>query len=123
MVAHDGAVQIGGEGGEVTVRAAARDTKVDMRRATVSLVLGGAATVTALTTDEPLRIVLDGRNRTSMSTPARARADKCRRRDFDLVAEKSDRDLAARSRLRRQEERARVVLRNVRGDIVIGKRK
>ncbi len=122
VVAHDGAIQIGGEGGEVTLRAVARDTKVDMRRATVSLVLDGAATVTALTTDEPLRITLEDGINIDVDASA-SEGGQVQASDFDLVAEKSDRISRLAHVFGEKKKSARIVLRNVRGDIVIGKRK
>ena len=123
MVAHDGAVQIGGEGGEVTIRAAARDTKVDMRRADGQpSQLDGAATVTALTTDEPLRIALED----GMQHRRRRQRERGRTGAGDAISTWSPRRATAISRLAHvfgDKKSARVVLRNVRGDIVIGKRK
>ena len=43
--------------------------------------------------------------------------------DFDLVAEKSDRTSRLAHVFGERKKSARIVLRNVRGDIVIGKRK
>ena len=50
VTAHDGTIQVGGEGGSVHLRAPGRDTKVDMRRADVELQITAPVSVAALTT-------------------------------------------------------------------------
>lgn len=121
ITAHDGPIQIGGEGGTVRVRAPSRDTKVDMRRAEVELQIAGAAGVTALTTDEPLRVLLDDSPPIEIDASA-SEGGHVQAADFNLQPTQEDRA----SRLTHvfgDKKLARVVLRNVRGDIVIGKRK
>jgi hypothetical protein len=121
ITAHDGPVQVGGEGGNVRIRAPGRDVKVDMRRTEVDIQLDGAAAVTALTTDEPLRVQLNADAPIEIDASA-SDGGQVQAGDFNLQAEKADRT----SRLTHafgDKKSARVILRNVRGDIVIGKRK
>jgi hypothetical protein len=118
---HGGPVQVGGEGGTVRVVAPVRETKIDMRRTEVNVELAAAAAVTALTTDEPLRIVLADTAGVEVDASA-SDGGQVQAGEFALQPEKQDRA----SRLTHvfgDKPQARVVLRNVRGDIVIGKRK
>ena len=121
ITAHDGPVQVGGEGGTVRIRAPSRETKVDMRRAEVEIQMTGAAPVTALTTDETLQVQLDGGAPIEVDASA-TDGGHVQAGDFNLQAETAERG-ARLTHAFGDKTVARVILRNVRGDIVIGKRK
>ena len=92
-----------------------------MRRFHVAA-LSAITAVTALTTDEPLRITLEDGINIDIDASASA-GGHVQASDFDLVAEKSDRISRLAHVFGEKKKSARIVLRNVRGDIVIGKRK
>jgi len=121
ITAHDGPVQVGGEGGSVRIRAPARETKVDMRRAEVEIQLTGAAPVTALTTDESLHVQIAADVPVEVDASA-SDGGHVQAGDFNLQVEAAER-VSRLTHAFGDKPLSRVILRNVRGDIVIGKRK
>ncbi len=117
---HDGTVQIGGEGGVVRLKSPKQESRVDLRRAEVIVELQLPVPLTAFTTDEALRLELEGAVPIDLDASA-SDGGNVQASDFSLQADKS----GGTSRLHHAfgEKAPRVVLRNARGDIVIGKRK
>lgn len=111
-----GPVAIRGTDGRVTLTSPHAESNVDVRRADVEVRISQAVPVTALTTDDTLRVMIEGSPRVSIdavSSNGRVLAP-----DFDLSADTSDQE----SRLTHAfggAGGARVSLRNLRGDIVL----
>jgi len=120
VTTHDGPVQIGGEGGLVRLNAPARDAKIDVRRAEVEVQLGTAVPLTVLTTDETLRLVLDGPPPVEIDAGT-TDGGHVQATDFGLNPEPAERGFRLTHAF--GPKAARVVLRNTRADIVISKRK
>jgi hypothetical protein len=111
-----GTVRVGGERGRVLVESPTSETRVDVRRAEVEVLLGAAVPLTLVTTDEELRLVLDGPP--AVVVDAAAVSGEISTPGLDLKLEASERE----SRLAhtfRENASARVSLRNLRGPIVI----
>ena len=60
LVAHDGPVDIDGEGGQIKVDRPTQAVRVDIRRAVVDVTLAGATPVSVITTDAPMQLTLEG---------------------------------------------------------------
>jgi hypothetical protein len=113
---HSGPVRIGGNDGRVTLTDPHDASKVDVRRAEVEASLMRAVPLTLLTTDDTLRLMLDGPPHVAVD--AAASLGRVHAEDFQLSAESGDQE----SRLTHSfggSGGARVSLRNLRGDIVI----
>jgi hypothetical protein len=113
---HDGPVRIGGNDGSVTLTDPHDASKVDVRRAEVEVSLLRPVPLTLLTTDNTLRLMLDGPPHVAID--AVASLGRVRAEDFQLSAEPGDQE----SHLAHTfggSGGARVSLRNLRGDIVI----
>jgi hypothetical protein len=111
-----GTVRVGGERGRVVVESPAGETRIDVRRAEVEVLLGAAVPMTLVTTDEELRLVLDGPP--AIAVDAAAVSGEIATPGLDLKPEASERE----SRLThtfRENASARVSMRNLRGPIVI----
>jgi len=117
---HAGPIRITGEGGEVRITNPARETSVDMRRADLDVSLDAPVALTLLTSDEPLRLTLDGPPDVVIDAVAGG-GGTIQAADFSLTPEIDGRD--ARLTHAFKPGGARVVLRNPRGEIVIAKRK
>jgi hypothetical protein len=111
-----GTVRIGGERGRITIEAPANETRVDVRRAEVEVVLRDAVPLTLVTTDEELRLLLDGpppihvdavAPNGSISTPG-----------LDLTTDTVDKEVRLTHAFG-DAARTRASLRNLRGEIVI----
>jgi hypothetical protein len=120
VTGHDGPVQISGEGGVFRLKSPKKESRVDVRRAEVIIELQLPVSVTAFTTDETLRLELDGAVPIDLDASVSS-GGSVQASDFSLHADKS----GDASRLHHVfgDKGARVVLRNTRADIVIGKRK
>jgi hypothetical protein len=113
---HSGPVRIGGTDGRVTLTDPHDGSKVDVRRAEVEASLTRPVSLTLLTTDDTLRLMLDGPPHVAVD--AVASLGRVHAEDFQLAAESGDQE----SRLTHTfggSDGARVSLRNLRGDIVI----
>ena len=108
---HAGPVRIGGDGGRVRRRAPARETRVDVRRAEVEVTLDAAVPLTLLTTDETLRLLLDGPPAIDARRDRDRRRHDCTRPIFDCTPETSDRESRLAHVVRRRTA-ARASLRN-----------
>ncbi len=113
---HAGPIRIGGIDGRVTLTDPHDASKVDVRRAEVEVTVRRPVPLTLLTTDDTLRLLLDGPPHVDID--AAASLGRVRAEDFQLSAEPGDQE----SRLVHAfggSGGARVSLRNLRGDIVI----
>lgn len=113
----DGAIDVGGDGGQIRVERPVKETKIDIRRATVDVTLAAAIPLTILTSDETIRLVLDGAP--PIELDAIASNGNIDAADLGLTPEKSER--ATRLTHAFGGKTARVILRNSRGDIVLTK--
>ena len=112
-----GPVRVGGERGRVVVNAPQAEIRVDVRRAEVEVSLKASVPLTLVTTDEELRLVLDGppaieidavASNGSISTPGLD----------DLKPETTDRETRLTHSFGKNAT-VRASLRNLRGEIVI----
>jgi hypothetical protein len=113
---HSGPIRIGGNDGRVTLTDPHDASTVDVRRAEVEASLLRPVPLTLLTTDDTLRLILDGPPHVAID--AVASLGRVHAEDFQLSAESGDQE----SRLTHSfggSGDPRVSLRNLRGDIVI----
>lgn len=111
-----GTVHFRGSGGKIRVDRPRQELAIDVRRANIEITLDAAVPVTALTTDAPLDLVLDGAPAVVVDAVA-SEGGGVRADDFALTATVTD----GESRVRHEfvVGGARVALRNRRGGIVI----
>jgi hypothetical protein len=116
IVQPEGTVRIGGERGRILVEAPGNETRVDVRRAEVEVLLRQAVPVTLVTTDEELRLLLEGPP--AIKLDAVAPNGQISTPELDVNVETSDRE-ARLAHTFGDNATARVSLRNLRGEIVI----
>ena len=116
IVQPEGTVRVGGERGQIFVEAPGNETRVDVRRAEVEVLLRKAVPVTLVTTDEELRLLLDGPP--AIKLDAVAPNGQISTPELDVKVETSDRE-ARLTHTFGDHATARVSLRNLRGEIVI----
>ena len=111
-----GAVRVGGTDGRITLVHPLAESTIDVRRAEIEVQLAAAVPLRLLTTDDTLRLLLDGPPAVTMDAVARqGRIDAT---DFGLQPEDVDQE-ARLSHTFGTNGVARVSLRNARGEIVI----
>ncbi len=115
-----GPVRIGGERGRIRIESPASETRVDVRRAEVEVVLRDAIPLTVVTTDEELRLQLEGTP--AIRLDAVAPSGEITTPEFDLKTETVDGEVRLTHAFG-ENASARVSLRNLRGEIVISKTK
>jgi hypothetical protein len=118
IASYAGPVRISGTGGRVTLDAPRAEAHIDTRRAEVEVTLRSAVPLTLLTTDDTLRLLLDGPPKVTVD--AVASDGQVQANDFNLSADQGDKE----SRLVHafgDSAAPRVSLRDLRGDIVIRK--
>jgi len=120
ITGHTGRIRIGGEGGEVRITNPTQETTVDMRRADLDVTLDAPVALTLLTSDEPLRLTLDGPPAIVIDAMA-SDGGTILATDFSLTATPDG--TGARLAHTFASATTRVVMRNPRGEIVIMKRK
>jgi hypothetical protein len=116
-----GPVRVTGSNGRITVERPRAEVRIDARRAEVEVTLDAAAPVTALTTDDTLRLFLDGPPSVVVDAAA-TDGGSVQAAEFELVATVAD----AEQHLTHAfggAGGARVSLRNQHGEIVIRKSK
>jgi hypothetical protein len=113
---HAGPVRIGGSEGRITLTDPRDVVKVDVRRAEVEASLAHPVALTLLTTDDTLRLLLDGPP--NVAVDAAASLGRVHAEDFQLSADTSDQE-SHLTHTFGSGRGARVSLRNLRGDIVI----
>jgi len=116
-----GLVKINGDGGQAKVLEAHK-LAIDVRRMGIDVEAAPApdADLTIITTDEPLRLTL-GPDPSVTLDAVISGGGALRAGDFNLQPTKQDRESRLKATLGKGS--ARIVLRNARGDIVIGQRK
>jgi hypothetical protein len=117
VASHRGAIRIGGSGGRVDVEAPEAETRIDMRRAEVEVTLRAPIALTALTTDEVLRLILVGPPPVAIDAVA-TDGGEIQSGEFGLSAERTDTRQRVIATLG-GDARAKIALRNLRSDMVI----
>lgn len=119
LVAHDGPIDIDGEGGQIRIERPLQAVRIDIRRAAVDVTLAAATPVSVITTEAPVQLTLDGNP--AIHLDAASMGGRVNASDFSLPADTSERV----SRLTHEfgAKAPRVVLRNSRADIVIARAK
>jgi hypothetical protein len=111
-----GPIRVGGTDGTISVKNPRAESTVDVRRAEIEVQLSQSVPLTLLTTDEILRVLLDGPPHVTID--AVSNLGRVQASDFDLTPESVEQE----SRLAHTfgaPGAPRVSLRNLRGDIVI----
>lgn len=116
-----GAMRVTGTGGRITIAHPQKEVKVDCRRTEVEVLLDTPAPMTLLTTDETLRLLLDGPPGINLDAVATEGAS-IRAEDFDLPVKSAEGEQRC-SKMFGDASSPRVTLRAVRGSIVIRKAK
>jgi hypothetical protein len=117
---HTGSIRVGGSGGRVEVDGPTEDSRIDMRRAEIEATLRAAVPLALLTTDEAVTLTLDGPPAIALDAVAtEGRIDAAA---LALQPQDSGADMRL-SHLFAPGAAVRVSIRNLRGDIVIGKSK
>jgi hypothetical protein len=111
-----GTVRAGGERGRILVTAPEAETRVDVRRAEVEVLLKAAVPMTLVTTDEELRLVLDGPP--SIEIDAVASNGSIATPGLDLKPDTAERETRLTHAFGK-DATVRASLRNLRGEIVI----
>jgi hypothetical protein len=121
LTAPSGPVRVGGTGGRVTIDRPRHEARVDVRRTEVDVTLDAAVPLTLLATDDTLRLTLVGPPAVTLDAVASG-GGHIRGDGADLTPTTAG-DEQRLARTIGTGQAARVVLRNLRGDIVIGMRK
>jgi acetolactate synthase regulatory subunit len=117
-----GPVRVAGTGGHLTIEHPQKEVKVDCRRAEVEVTIDESVPMTLLTTDETLRLMLDGPPAISMDAVA-TEGGSIRAEDFDLPIKSVEGEQRCSKVFGDGGSPPRVTLRAVRGSIVIRKAK
>ena len=117
VAAHDGPIDIDGEGGQIKVDRPLQPVRIDIRRASVHVTLAGATPMTVVTSESPLQLMIDGTP--AIQVDATSMNGGITATDFSLQPEKSDR--ASRLTHEFGGKATRVILRNTRAEIVIAR--
>lgn len=120
--APDGPVRVTGSGGRVTIAHPKKEVKVDCRRAEVEVSLDAPVPMTLLTSDETLRLLLDGPPAISLDAVA-TEGGSIRAEEFDLPIKSVEGEQRCSKVFGDANSAPRVTLRAVRGSIVIRKAK
>ena len=116
---HSGSIRVAGSGGRVIVASPHGETNIDMRGAEIEVTLSKAVPLSLLTSEDTLRLLLDGPP--AIIIDAIASEGKIQAADFQLQGEAGDRETKLSHVF--GAGGPRVTLRNSRGDIVIRKAK
>jgi hypothetical protein len=114
----EGPVRIGGVEGRVWLNDPRSEARIDVRRSEVEVQLAAAIPLTLLTTEDTLRLILNGPPHVMLD--AVANAAKIQAGDFQLTADASEREQRLTHTFGASGA-PRVSLRNTRGDIIIRK--
>jgi hypothetical protein len=117
-----GPTRVTGTGGRVTIAHPRKEVKVDCRRAEVEVSLDEPVPMTLLTSDETLRLMLDGPPAISLDAVA-TEGGSIRAEDFDLPIKSVEGEQRCNKVFGNSSSAPRVTLRAVRGSIVIRKAK
>jgi hypothetical protein len=116
-----GPVRVGGTGGRVTIERPRQPVHLDVRRTEIDVTLDAAVPLTLLTTDDPMQLGLIGAPAVAIDAVA-SDGGHIRTEDPTLRVATIDREQQLTHTFGAADA-PRVVLRNLRGDIVIAKRK
>jgi len=114
-----GTTRVVGTGGTVTIENPRGEVKVDVRRSEVEIAIDKPIAVTALTTDEPLRLLVDDESGVMVDALA-SDGGTIQGKDFSLAPEQHDQETRV---IHTFGGTTRVSLRNQRGEIVLRRRK
>ena len=112
-----GPVHVSGTGGRIVIERPRQEVKVDCRRTEVDVALNTEAPLTLLTTDETLRLTLEGPP--AITLDAAASDGTIRGEGIDLEVKASDGEQRCAAIFGNSKTPARVTLRTTRGSIVI----
>lgn len=116
---HKGTITVRGNDGEVTLVRPSAETRVDVRRAEVEVLVEKAVPMTIITSDEALRLILAGSP--SFSLDAAASDSTIQAAEFDLKHEMADTDARLSHQFGAKSD-VRITLRNTRGEIILRKK-
>jgi hypothetical protein len=116
IVAPASTVRVGGERGRITIEAPSAETSVDVRRAEIEVLVRKPVPLTLVTTDEELRLLLDGPP--AIAVDAVAPDGSISTPGLDLKPETVDKDVRL-AHVFGEAPKIRASLRNLRGEIVI----
>lgn len=119
VTGHRGPIAVRGNDGRVTIRQPQAEIRVDVRRAEVELETDRAVPLTLITSDEPLRLILEGAPAFTLDAAASNAAIQAV--DFNLKPEVSESD-ARLSHVFGAKSDVKITLRNTRGDIILRKK-
>lgn len=117
ITGHKGTVLVRGADGSVSVTQPAAETKIDMRRADVEVTTSGSAPITIITTDQTARLIVPAA--ASLTLDALSVDGAIQATDVGLTPESVNGDAKLVHTF--GGGKARVTIRNTRGDIVIRK--
>src|SRR5688572_18243059 len=117
---HKGTITVRGNDGGITILRPTAETRVDVRRAEVELLVDRAVPMTIITSDEPLRLILAGAPAFSLDAAASDAAIQAV--DFDLKPEVVEADARLTHQFGAKSD-VRITLRNTRGEIILRKKK
>lgn len=117
----DGPVRVTGTGGRVTVTSPRQEVKVDCRRTEVEVLLDAAVPLTVLSSDETMRVTLDGPPAVTLDAVA-SDGGKIQLEDLDLQVTTADGESRC-SHAFGPASAPRVTLRSARANVVIRKAK
>jgi len=118
---HEGSIRVGGSGGQVEIVDPRHSVEIDVQRTDVTLSVSRAVPITVITSDEPIRLQLDGPPSVVVDAIIAGRGDLVAD-DFGLTPI-SGQDQTSLTHAFDADATTRIALRNRRDDIVIRKRK
>jgi len=117
---HQGGITVRGNDGSITILRPTAETRVDVRRAEVELLVERAVQMTIITSDEPLRLILAGAPAFSLDAAASDAAIQAT--EFDFKPEVVEADAKLLHQFGGKND-VRITLRNARADIILRKNK
>ncbi|MEO6223314.1 MAG: hypothetical protein ABIP90_08685 [Vicinamibacterales bacterium] len=120
VTGHKGAITVRGNEGSITISRPTEETRVDVRRAEVELLVERAVSMTIITSDEPIRLILTGAP--AFSLDAAASDASIQGMELELKAEVTEADARLSHQFGAKSD-VRITLRNTRGDIILRKSK
>ena len=117
---HGGAIRVTGDGAFLKVTQPSKELSVDARRMHVEVALAAAVPMTIITTDEPLKILFMAPPAAKIDATVSDRGE-IKASDIGLTPTRADREWRLTGAV--GGDGPRLLLRNTRGDIVIGVRK
>jgi hypothetical protein len=122
VTGHAGPIRITGSNGRVTVDGPREETRIDVRRAEVQVTLRTPVALTILTSDQIVRLMIDGNPDVTLDAIA-TETGTITATDFTLTPAAADREQRLSHTFGGGAAARRVTIRNLRGQIVIGRAK